>query len=138
MTVDGEASPAANHHLLFFRDFQTERGLWYTPEDSITLNQWQYVVINFDDSSDSNNPTIYINGVSQSLVEEDTPVGSAVTDSAQSMYIGNYLGGTRAFDGTIDEVRISSSIRSGDWVITEYNNQLNPETYISSERYPVE
>jgi hypothetical protein len=47
------------------------------------------------------------------------------------MYIGNYLGGTRAFDGTIDEVRISSSIRSGDWVITEYNNQLNPETYIS-------
>ncbi|MHA2165849.1 MAG: DUF2341 domain-containing protein, partial [Candidatus Hodarchaeales archaeon] len=131
MTVDGEASPAADHHLLFFRDFQTERGLWYTPEDSITLNQWQYVVVNFDDSSDSNNPTIYINGVSQSLVEEDTPVGSAVTDSAQSMYIGNYLGGTRAFDGTIDEARISSSIRSGDWVNTEYTNQLNPESFIS-------
>ncbi|MHA2092364.1 MAG: DUF2341 domain-containing protein, partial [Candidatus Kariarchaeaceae archaeon] len=130
MTVDGEASPAANHHLLFFRDFQIERGLWYTPENSISLNQWQYIVINFDDSSDNNNPTIYINGVSQSLVEEDTPNGAAVTDSAQSMYIGNYLGGTRAFDGTIDEVRISTSIRSGDWVNTEYSNQLNPENYI--------
>ncbi|MHA2075167.1 MAG: DUF2341 domain-containing protein, partial [Candidatus Hodarchaeales archaeon] len=100
MTVDGEASPAANHHLLFFRDFETERGLWYTPEDSISLNQWQYIVVNFDDSSVSNDPTIYINGVSQSLFEEDTPVGSAVTDSAQSMYIGNYFGGTRAFDGS--------------------------------------
>ncbi|MFX0181867.1 MAG: DUF2341 domain-containing protein, partial [Candidatus Hodarchaeota archaeon] len=131
MTVDGEASPAANHHLLFFRDFQTERGLWYTPEDSISLNQWHYVVINFDDGSTSNDPTIYINGVSQSLVEEDTPDGSAVTDSAQSMYIGNYLGGTRAFDGSIDEVRISSAIRSGDWVNTEYNNQLNPKNYMS-------
>ncbi|GAB5408503.1 MAG: hypothetical protein BalsKO_08680 [Balneolaceae bacterium] len=33
-------------------------------------------------------------------------------------------------DGIMDEVRVSNINRSADWIATEYNNQLNPTTFI--------
>jgi len=38
----------------------------------------------------------------------------------------------KRLDGSLDEVRISNSARSGDWVSTSYNNQLNPGTFSTS------
>ncbi|MFC1869939.1 DUF2341 domain-containing protein [Chloroflexota bacterium] len=35
----------------------------------------------------------------------------------------------RFFNGTLDEVRISNSVRSVDWIKTSYNNQNNPSTF---------
>ncbi|MHA2335335.1 MAG: DUF2341 domain-containing protein, partial [Candidatus Hodarchaeales archaeon] len=119
-------------HLLFYRDFSAERGLWYTPADSLSLDQWYYLVVSFDDSNEDNVPTVYINGVSQSLVADSSSdaEGTAVDDSAQSLYIGKYSGSnTRTFDGIIDEVRISYTFRSSNWINTEYDNQLNPESF---------
>jgi hypothetical protein len=41
-------------------------------------------------------------------------------------------------DGKIDEVRISDSARSADWIKTEYINQANPFTFYSvSKEYPL-
>ncbi|MHA2304865.1 MAG: DUF2341 domain-containing protein, partial [Candidatus Hodarchaeales archaeon] len=132
MCIDGteDHSPTTNH-LLFYRDFSTSRGLWYTPHNSISLNEWQYVTVTFDDSSDSNVPLIYINGVLQSLTPDPVPSGTAVDDSGQSLYIGDFIGGGRTFDGVIDEVRLSTSIHSIDWIKTEFNNQFNPENLTS-------
>jgi hypothetical protein len=129
MCVDGEASPAADHHLLFFRGFDGNRGLWYTPEDSISLSQWQHIFVTYNDNSDSNIPSIYINGILQSLTPEPSPSGSSVDDSSQPLYIGNYVGGDRTFDGIIDEVRILSGIKSYEWIQTEYNNQYDPNSF---------
>ncbi|MFC1644270.1 beta strand repeat-containing protein, partial [Candidatus Omnitrophota bacterium] len=36
------------------------------------------------------------------------------------------------FDGTIDEVRASSAVRSAEWIQTEYNNQSDPSRFFSS------
>jgi len=128
MCVDGEAD-AVDHHMLFYRGFSTRRGLWYTPADSISLNQWQYIVVTYDDSSTSNTPSIYINGVLQSLTAEPTPQGSADDDSSQSLYVGDFSGGSRTFDGAIDEIRLSSGIRSSGWISTTYNNQYSPNSF---------
>jgi hypothetical protein len=35
------------------------------------------------------------------------------------------------FDGTLDEVRVSETVRSADWIQTEYNNQSNPSSFYS-------
>jgi hypothetical protein len=135
LCVDGEASPAANHHLLFFHGFDLPtdyRGLWYTPEDSISLYQWQHVVVTYDSSSDSNVPSIYVNSISQTpLTPEPSPSGDPVDDSSQSLYVGNYAGGDRAFNGVIDEVRVSTGIKSSGWIQTEFNNQDNPNSFYS-------
>src|SRR6202034_4279174 len=37
----------------------------------------------------------------------------------------------QGFTGTLDEVRISSSARSGDWITAEYNNESSPSTFYS-------
>ena len=33
------------------------------------------------------------------------------------------------FAGTLDETRISTNVRSADWIKTEYNNQISPSTF---------
>jgi RHS repeat-associated protein len=38
-----------------------------------------------------------------------------------------------AFTGSVDEVRVSSGVRSADWVATEYANQSSPSTFYTVE-----
>jgi hypothetical protein len=38
---------------------------------------------------------------------------------------------TNCFDGWVDEVRISDANRSGDWIVTAYNNQYNPQSFLT-------
>ena len=37
--------------------------------------------------------------------------------------------GAYAFNGLMNDVRVSSVVRSSDWIATEYNNQSNPSTF---------
>ena len=119
-------------HLTFYRGWSVERGFWYTPQDSISLNQWQHVAVTYDTGSSNNDPIMYINGVSQTLGWDDLPQGTVSDDSAQNLQIGNFAGATtRTFDGTIDEVRLSTSTQSAGWILTEFNNQNDPDTFYS-------
>jgi RHS repeat-associated protein len=68
---------------------------------------------------------IYVDG----LLETTT----SYTDSGQisnSGGVANIGGGGRfAFNGSIDEARISNIARNGDWIATEYKNQSSPSTF---------
>ncbi|MEM2589387.1 MAG: DUF2341 domain-containing protein [Candidatus Bathyarchaeia archaeon] len=86
----------------------------------ITFNSWYYVVGAFDGAT----ARLYINDclpVSKSASNPQWP--------SQNMYIGDRSDHTRKFYGFIDEVRVSSIARSQSWILTEYNNQLNPSTF---------
>ena len=79
----------------------------------------------------SNNVQIYVDGKQNS----STSVGG------YQSYTGYWRMGSYAqyswpaannygyFTGTIDEVRVSSTIRNADWILTEYNNQSSPSTF---------
>ena len=97
---------SASTSLAFARDFTTTNGIWYSPTASISLNTWYHVAFVYDDTSASNDPLIYIDGVSQTVTESSTPAGSAVTDAGQSVIIGNDANTVRTFSGQIDDVRI--------------------------------
>ncbi|MFW9893944.1 MAG: DUF2341 domain-containing protein, partial [Candidatus Thorarchaeota archaeon] len=45
------------------------------------------------------------------------------------IWIGNSPAGSRSLDGIVDEVRISTTIRSDDWLKTEYDNLNDPSTF---------
>ncbi|MFX1595757.1 MAG: DUF2341 domain-containing protein, partial [Promethearchaeota archaeon] len=138
LCVDGaELEP---EQLIFYRGIYDEkppgalsRGLWYTGGYTIDPNQWNYVAVTYDDSACHNNPIIYINGVSQSLTMEPEPPeqGYAIDDDGQDLFIGNYGGAAkdRTFNGTIDEVRISSGNLTSGWILTEYRNQNDPNSF---------
>jgi len=128
-------------HLFFARDFSTQRGSWYTPQSSISLAHWQYVAVTYDESSTSNWPVMYIDDTTPVLDYDELPMGSPMDDSTVNCFIGNFAGGRiRTFDGAIDEVRISDSILSGDWLKTEFYNQNDPGSFysVSAEQTLVE
>jgi flagellin-like protein len=122
-----------NNVLRFRQGFSgATGGNWASPASSITLGAWQYVTVTYNSANIANVPSIYINGISQALTVTSSPAGAPATDAAKVMRIGNYAGGTgRTFDGIIDEVRVSKSIRTPEWIATEYNNQNSPSTFYS-------
>jgi hypothetical protein len=110
----------------------TSDGQWNTTANSVTLNQWNHVVLVFDKSSIYNNPTIYINSVAITLTEYYNSSGSFLTDDAEDLNIGNRPAEDRTFDGRIDECRFSHVMRSAAWIKTEYNNQNLPATFCNA------
>ncbi|UCE09027.1 MAG: DUF2341 domain-containing protein, partial [Candidatus Thorarchaeota archaeon] len=99
----------------------TESEYFYFTLSSIVQDAWQHVV--FIRSGDSGD--LYINGTFIQHVVE-TGADTITVDS-----IGGTVDIDRMFDGPIDEVRISTIARTGDWAITEFNNQKDPASFIS-------
>jgi hypothetical protein len=85
----------------FGQVFSTTSGSWTF--SSAPFGAWQNIVITYDNSSTSNNPTVYVNGSSVSVTRSTAPVGTA-TRTAHSMAIGNSADSSHnAFDGKIAE-----------------------------------
>ena len=96
-----------------------------TSNTTVPLNQWTHVVGTYDGS----NLRLFLNGASDSTAAAS---GSVATVS-QTTEIGyNNVYGPQSFTGKIDEVRISATARSADWIATEYNNQSSPATFYST------
>jgi hypothetical protein len=116
---------------------------WDTP-DNFADGNWHNVTIVYDRSG-------YMKAYVDGVFSQQIDISAAVAVDMQSdhhFYIGRYqdTSGTGPhasfiFNGLIDEVRISSTIRSADWIATEYNNQSSPQTFIKTvgpETLPVE
>jgi len=93
-------------------------------------NNWHYVAFTFGPTLN-----IYIDG------QKDTNPTKVYDDAITSLHnstadvlIGAFLNsGTPAqfFNGTIDEVRVSATARSADWIKTSFNNQNNPGDFLN-------
>jgi Concanavalin A-like lectin/glucanases superfamily len=118
--------------LSFRKGFSTRVGVWNTTKNSLTLNAWNHVVVTYNNDSSANNPTIYINGASVTVTTRTSPSGTPQSDIGRTMRLFNYVGAlTRGLQGYLDEVRASHSVRTASWILTEYNNQNSPSTFIS-------
>ena len=91
----------------------------------LSNNTWHYVVATYDNS----NIRLYVDGTEVKNKAET----AALEANTGDIHIGieTYGGFDKAFDGTIDETRISDTIRSADWIQTSYNNQSDPATFIT-------
>lgn len=89
-----------NVDIQLTRDFDTAAGEWSI---TTTLNEWHCLIITYDGSSSSNDPTMYLDGASASVTEDTAPSGNATTDSGTNFALGNVSSGTtRTFDGDIN------------------------------------
>ena len=92
----------------------SSNGRWGTPADSLKFNKWQHLLLTYDWGATGNDPKIYIDGVSQTVVEDQTPDGDAagiIEDAAAyRSIIGNTGIGNRAWDGYISSVAIWNRI----------------------------
>lgn len=89
------------------------------------LNSWHYFVT-----------TVSGNAIAASYLD-----GSLITTSSGVLFatsrvltnpetLGGASGGGENLQGNLDEVRMSNSVRSSDWILTEYNNQISPSSFI--------
>ena len=89
---------------------------------SPNLNTWYYNA----GVRNGSNLYMYRDG---SLANSDSgTTGDTIDDG---LYVGANQELNGFFGGYLDEVRVSSVVRSADWIATEYNNQSNPETFYS-------
>jgi len=101
--------------------------------NTLTDNTWHYAVGVRDDGA--NRVRLYIDGNLN-----NSTYNSAAENYTGWWRIGSYKasgwpsGQDGYFPGVIDEVRVSNTIRSADWIKTEYNNQSNPATFYSVEK----
>lgn len=87
-------------------------------------NDWHYVVGTFDGTTQK----IYVDG---QLNQQMARSGSITANSAAFTIGANLEQGGRYWDGMIDEVRVSNTARSLEWIGAEFNNQNSPETFMS-------
>lgn len=92
---------------------------------------WHYIVLVYDGSQTGTARVIaYLDGVATALTYSGTPPAS-LGSSVSTFYMGNDISNIQTSNGNLDEVRLSLSVRSADWIATEYNNQSAPGTFFS-------
>lgn len=106
--------------------FGTSPGKWRAPNNAFGLSSWVQVGVSYDIQV-SADPTIIINGVSQTLTEEITPAGTLKSGVGAQFVFGNWKTATqdydRAFDGKIKDGRFYKNkiLTSTEWT-TLYNS----------------
>lgn len=83
----------------FKRGFSGVDGEWTIAEP--VVDEWHHLLITYDSTSTSNNPVMYLDGVSQTITEVAAPTGTADTNSV-AFLIGNRKVATDVFNRTWD------------------------------------
>ncbi|MFW9833695.1 MAG: DUF2341 domain-containing protein [Candidatus Thorarchaeota archaeon] len=79
-------------------------------------------------NADTGRLLLYIDGIERGnvLYSGSTQTGTSAIQIANNP---GSVGFIQEWDGRIDEVRISASYRSSGWIITEFNNQNDPDSF---------
>ncbi|MGA1863993.1 MAG: PilC/PilY family type IV pilus protein [bacterium] len=90
---------------------------------SLLANTWYYIAGTWESGG---TPILYVNG---SPDEKGSFTGPIKIDTSP-LYMGGIKGAVN-LNGILDEIRISNIARSAGWIMTEYNNQNSPSTFLS-------
>ena len=122
LNVQDEGSGAVD--LNFMVGHSSQYGRWATTAREITLNTWTHFAVVYDDDATSNNPVMYINGVSVAIGSpRNTPSGTKDDDSSLNLLIGASGLASREFDGSISEIAMYDTELTASQVRTLYNGR---------------
>ena len=106
---------------------------WTSLASTSNINDsiWHHIVGVYDSSDSANELKIYVDGILNKQKSWNYPPTSNTAD----LIVGDYSGLAWHFNGTIDEVRVSNTVRDSNWINTSYINQNNPSSFygISNE-----
>jgi hypothetical protein len=90
---------------------------------------WHYVVFTFEGGSASG-LRLFVDGEEDSYSPGNTASIASIKTTAHPFLIGSAIG-SGGFRGILDEARLSASVKSPDWIRTEYRNQSDPAAYLT-------
>ncbi|RJQ13687.1 DUF2341 domain-containing protein [Candidatus Parcubacteria bacterium] len=131
---NGSAGPGTTRFSHIWSGSPGTIAIWFSSTVlSTSSGVFYHVVVTYDKSSTANDPSIYVNGIAESITESQAPSGTAGDDTINDLSIGSN-GGTEHLDGILDEIRYSNILRSASWILAEYKNGVNSfNTFVSEE-----
>jgi Concanavalin A-like lectin/glucanases superfamily/Domain of unknown function (DUF2341) len=114
---------ASNHFRTYFGNngWGSTEG---TDSTASVTTSWTHLVGVHDHTA--NRTSLYVNGTL------DINASDAIDPlSSPGLIIGAFTSSGYNFPGVIDEVRVSGTVRSSDWIAAEYHNQNSPGTFYS-------
>ncbi|MBP9757325.1 MAG: LamG domain-containing protein [Candidatus Pacebacteria bacterium] len=116
----GSGNCAFDNSLIFgANQWSGAPGGWETGANSIRMNEWQHVVVTYDQTNAANDALLYINGVLAASSEVSTPTGTVGANNPANIGAGS---GNLGFDGPIDEVRVYNRLLSASEVSSLYKS----------------
>ena len=92
---------------------------------SWSTNAWNHIVVAVNAGTDFR---VYLNGALAATISGN--YGSTDSGNVAPIFFGEEFNNSFPMvSGKIDEVRVSNTNRSADWIATEYNNQNSPSTF---------
>jgi uncharacterized repeat protein (TIGR01451 family) len=90
----------------------------------VNFNAWNHIVVVRDPTT----TRFYVNGM-----PDGTAASVTITEVGQASWIGGntIYPGQDDFLGLLDEIRVSTTTRSAQWIATEYNNQSAPALFFT-------
>ena len=104
-----------------------------TTQSTLQQGEWYYLTLSALDFGFGFRRRVYLNGNADN--SSTTFFGSAANVNNEALYISE---NNFPFQGQIDEVRISSTDRSTNWITTEYNNQSDPGSFLTLINSPAQ
>ena len=101
--------------ITFTQRKATVDGGWDTTS-ALGSGAWKHVAIVYDASNDANDPTIYVNGVSQSLTEIAAPSGAIDSDGPDPLVFAAIRTNAFSLDGKAEDVRMYKRLLSQEEV----------------------
>jgi hypothetical protein len=95
--------------------------------DEISDNTWYYLTGTFNSSSGGGE--LYLNDVSKGTFSDNNAI-EYYTSGTYNLFIGCQNGPEAYFKGSVDEVVLSKTLRSADWVKLSYQNQKSNQTLV--------
>lgn len=95
----------------------------FTSNSTISTGTWNHLTFTYDQSQWK----IFINGNQDNSGSFTDPIN----DPNNTPLFVSTSSSDYPLDGRVDEVRISNTARSANWVETEFNNQNNPGSFLS-------
>ena len=86
---------------------------------TIVDNIWYHVAMTWDGTVNQSGINIYVDGSSANN-GGDNGSGTAIDDSGGDLWLGSRDDTLRTFMGIMDEVRISNSVRSANWIAASH------------------
>lgn len=103
--------------------------VYRSSNDQFSDNVWRHVAVTYTFGT-GNSLKMYVDGeeITGSWIYGNGNADPAIT--TESLRIGTGVL-VEQYKGTLDEVRISDTARSADWIETSYNNQNDPSSFIT-------
>ena len=100
-----------------------------TVTGSYNDGNWHHVVATWDGTTTSGQVKVYVDGAEANTGTSSSTESSAATYNSRIGALAS--SGSNPFDGTMDEIRLSSVARSADWIEASYRNQKTDSDYVT-------